>query len=70
MNAFFTVEQAWNWLYTQDFDYMDNFRFAYLDDPEGIKEYESIRDQGCCGSFDATIAVDGRRATIGCNYGH
>lgn len=68
--SFQTIEQAWEWLGEMDLEYSDNFRFAFTDDHTAVGKYEDQQNYGCCGSFDAIIEVDGRRAYIGCNYGH
>jgi hypothetical protein len=49
---------------------VDNERFAYVDEPLALVKYYDQQERGCCGSFDADIIVDGRKAVIGCNYGH
>jgi hypothetical protein len=49
---------------------INNERFAYIEDHIALVEYYDRQEQGCCGSFDADIIVDGRLAIIGCNYGH
>lgn len=48
----------------------DNYRFAYQDDADAMAAYDKACDDGCCGSVDLEIAVAGRAAWIGCNYGH
>ncbi len=68
--AFQTTDEAWQWVYEQDLEYADNHRFAFTDDPTAVAEYEEKQERGCCGSFDSIIEVNGRRAYIGCNYGH
>ena len=68
--SFKSVEEANQWLWEQDLEYADNYRFAYTDSPEEVAKYEEIQYTGCCGYFDAIIEVNGRRAYIGCNYGH
>ncbi len=70
MKEFETKADAFDWLLEQDLDYMDNERFAYLDDPEQVAAYEDAREHGCCGYVDVDIIVGGRPAMIGCNYGH
>ena len=59
------------------FDYLDslyenydNYRFAYEDDHEGMGLYEDRKENGCCGSMDLCITINGRPAMMGCNYGH
>ncbi len=54
----------------EDHDNADNYRFAYEDDPAGNALYQKIFREGCCGSCDFDIVVDGRPAMIGWNYGH
>lgn len=49
---------------------IDNHRFAYLDDEDGVAAYEDRRREGCCGSRDVEVVIAGRAAIIGCNYGH
>lgn len=62
---------AQEWMEDQvDDPFQDNDRFAFSDDQEAVEKYEMVRCSGCCGSFDAVIIIDGREATIGCNYGH
>ncbi len=69
--TFSTKEDAFDWMENElDHDCVDNHRFAYDDDQEDVAKYEQQRESGCCGFFDAAIMVDGRSATIGCNYGH
>lgn len=69
--TFPTKQKAFDWMETQVNDpYMDNYRFTFNDDPIDVDIYETLRQDGCCGSFDDVIVVDGKEATIGCNYGH
>jgi hypothetical protein len=71
IEQFATREAAETWMAEiVDDSCQDNNRFAFLDDLEAMLEYQSTKDSGCCGSFDAPIEVAGRKATIGCNYGH
>lgn len=49
---------------------VDNIRFAWLDDTEACQKYAEAKQDGCCGSFDREISINGREANIGCNYGH
>lgn len=68
---FTTREDAEVWMEDRvDDACMDNSRFAYLDDPEGLAEFDRLQALGCCGEFEAEIRVGGRLAKIGCNYGH
>lgn len=71
VNWFDTKEDADEWMEAEVNDQcIDNHRFAYLDDEEALKEYDVRMHGGCCGYFDATVRIKGRKATIGCNYGH
>lgn len=69
--TFETREQAEEWMIDEiDDECIDNFRFAFDDDYEAGIQYETAQYNGCCGSFDARVTVNGRPAHIGCNYGH
>ena len=57
-------------LKTVDDPYVDNERFAYLDDIPALELYQAKQEAGCCGFHDQRITVNGRMAIIGCNYGH
>lgn len=49
----------------------DNYRFSPMDDPEGLNEFEIIKERGCCGSYEREVEdKTGRKWLIGCNYGH
>jgi hypothetical protein len=49
---------------------VDNHRFAYMDDAALVRKYTDMQAGGCCGFFDREVRINGRLATIGCNYGH
>lgn len=69
--TFNTLDEAWAWLDEHVGDpCVDNYRFAYIDDVDAMTKYQEKQEAGCCGSCDVTIIVDGKVATIGCNYGH
>lgn len=71
VNWFDTKEDADKWMESEVNDpYIDNHRFAFLDDDEALKKYDLRVHGGCCVYFDATVWIQGRKATIGCNYGH
>ena len=53
-----------------DLEYVDNTRFAAMDNRKDLKRYNKAKDKGCCGSVDYPILVKGRKFMIGCNYGH
>ncbi|RYD78742.1 MAG: hypothetical protein EOP84_13900, partial [Verrucomicrobiaceae bacterium] len=68
ITAFDTREQAEEAMRDDvDDPCMDNYRFAYEDDPAAMQEYETISEGGCCGSYNRLVLVGGRRAWIGCN---
>jgi hypothetical protein len=69
--TFDTVEDAQAWMMEQvDDPCVDNDRFAFEDDAEACQVYADQVMRGCCGSFDEVVLVSGKRANIGCNYGH
>jgi len=72
VKKFATENDAFAWLMKEleDEDFHDNFRFSYMDDEDGRVQYQAACDDGCCGSYDTTVEVGGRLASIGCNYGH
>lgn len=71
MSCFATKEEAFDWMVERvGDDCIDNYRFAFVDDNEACCEYERKAAEGCCGSADYDIMVAGRRAIVGCNYGH
>jgi hypothetical protein len=52
-------------------EYADNFRFAPMDDPEGLAEFDEMAATGCCGSWEGSATdSSGRTWKVGCNYGH
>jgi len=67
--GFATAGDAAAWLY-EGLDYVSHGRFAYLDDPAALADYDAVRETGCCGFADAEVVVGGRPAKIGCCYGH
>ena len=68
---FKTKAEAWKWMDNEVNDCcIDNHRFALHGDEEGMAKYDRQKDDGCCGSFDREIIVNGLPAKIGCNYGH
>jgi hypothetical protein len=74
ISTFATEDEAYEWMAEgferDDERCVDNHRFAYKDDDEGMAKYREAEEQGCCGFYDCDIIVGGRPATIGCNYGH
>lgn len=67
-------EKAWNELWYQigreDLEYDDNHRVARKDDDAEMEAYNEAVEQGCCGSFDIEVVIDGEKWCVGCNYGH
>jgi hypothetical protein len=51
-------------------DYVDNTRFAAVDNRKDMRRYRDAASRGCCGSCDKEITIYGRKFMIGCNYGH
>lgn len=71
MKSFSTEQEAIDGMIeTVDDPCIDNIRFAFMDDDTAMSEYENAKDDGCCGFHDEEILVNGRKAMIGCNYGH
>jgi hypothetical protein len=71
METFATRAEAEEWMDAEvDDSCIDGYRFAFLDSRAELGEYRRMKANGCCGFFDAIIVVGGRRARIGCNYGH
>jgi hypothetical protein len=73
MLKFDSQQQAEFWMINEALDgeeNIDNVRFAYLDDEQSQLIYEESIKSGCCGQFDTEVEISGRRAKIGCNYGH
>jgi hypothetical protein len=71
MPEFETVEEAYEWMEAEvDDPCIDNHRVCYLDDPESIGVFEEMESNGCCGSSNYDVVIQGRHARIGCNYGH
>lgn len=69
--TFKSKDEAFVWLDDHiDDPCIDNYRFAFKDDGVAMGRYEDQKADGCCGSADYDVIVDGREATIGCNYGH
>jgi len=71
VRSFTSETEAWKWLsLTVDDLCEDNHRMAYLDNDVGMQSYREKKAVGCCGFHDELIEINGRRAMIGCNYGH
>lgn len=51
-------------------DYADNFRVANMNSQEEMDAFEEQSMNGCCGSYETEIEINGETWMIGCNYGH
>ena len=68
---FATFEQAIEWMYeVVDDPCIDNERTCYLELPDQVEAYKVAQKNGCCGSFDTDVLINGLPARVGCNYGH
>jgi len=59
--------------YMNGYDCSDNLRFYVVGDEKSLKEYNRIRNRGCCGFVDWVrhpYLVDGKEYYFGFNYGH
>lgn len=54
----------------QNLEYADNYRVARNNDSEALDEFEAQSMNGCCGSYETEVVIDGETWMIGCNYGH
>lgn len=73
LKTFYSEKEASDWMYNEavvDEEYIDNYRFAFQDEHWSMSAYSKALSEGCCGYFDEEIMVNGRLATIGCNFGH
>lgn len=52
------------------YDCVDNFRIANVNNQEEIKIYNKSLKKGCCGFHDEVYDIKGMQIKIGCNYGH
>jgi len=62
-----------NYIYMQvlNEEYIDNLRWADINNPQELVVYQAAKDLGCCGFFDGEVkAPDGKTYKVGCNYGH
>jgi len=57
--------------FSDAYEYMDNYRFAVVDNQEQEREYYRRQSNGCCGYYDNTHTLStGKVVRIGFNYGH
>tara|TARA_R100000808_G_C2103695_1_gene119986 strand:+ start:596 stop:859 length:264 start_codon:yes stop_codon:yes gene_type:complete len=67
-----TESAAWRLLdrATNNDPYCNNFRIAAYDDAQQMELYRAKQEDGCCGSVDILVIINGTPTMIGCNYGH
>jgi hypothetical protein len=53
-----------------DYEYADNYRCYRIHDLHGLGAFEEAEANGCCGSHDEQVTVNGVEYMIGFNYGH
>jgi hypothetical protein len=71
MEKFKTYKEAEAWMVEQVNDpCIDNLRSTFMDSKKGMETYKKARLKGCCGFFDDVVIIAGKKAMIGCNYGH
>lgn len=54
----------------QEYENTDNLRLARANVESEVAAYKAAQADGCCGSYDETIEVDGVTIMIGFNFGH
>jgi len=69
------ADQVEYWLYrhycSEEYEYVDNFRFARGWVPSEVKQYDKKQKNGCCGFVDDGLStVEGGTIRVGFNYGH
>ena len=65
------VDQWWEANDSDDFDCVDNYRFATKGNAAEEAAYDETRTLGCCGSVDVVLPCDdGTTLLFGFNYGH
>ncbi len=52
------------------YEYVDNVRVAWEEDPYEVQAYYRAQRSGCCGFYDETVVFQGLSFLIGFNYGH
>lgn len=63
--------ERWCDKYMDQYDYVDNERFATKGNIEQEKEYWRLEGRGCCGSADVELECDdGTVLMFGFNHGH
>lgn len=55
---------------TNNFDCVDNIRFADTDKPGEMRRFKRQAADGCCGSTQRYVIIGSKQYIIGCNYGH
>lgn len=51
-------------------EYADNYRVCNPGIPEEFEAYKKAQRRGCCGVFEWSLSIRGKKILIGCNYGH
>ena len=73
LKSFANEKDAQEWMFNvqlEDENFIDNYRFAYVDDETAMFLYHEAQADGCCGGFDEKVLFNLKEAMIGCNYGH
>jgi hypothetical protein len=64
------IDAWWTTVERNDYENIDNHRFAIQGNPEQESDYERLRSHGCCGYVDVELQFDGGVLLYGFNYGH
>ena len=64
------IIEYFNSIDDEEYEYMDNQRYARKDNPPEVDEYNKREENGCCGSCDKEIETPDGVVLIGFNYGH
>lgn len=56
--------------YSGTYDYADSLRIARVANAEEVAEFRHVKEHGCCGEFERTIACADGDVIVGFNYGH
>ena len=70
-HSFDTFGDAFEWLHKKvDDPCIDNDRMYFLGDAVAEKVFLDQSENGCCGALEVDVIIAGKKARIGCNYGH
>lgn len=65
------VDTFWETVETDDYECVDNWRYAIPGNQKQENGYDDIREKGCCGYEDMVLnCSDGTKLMYGFNYGH